>query len=47
MNTKTKKTVIYSVLFMVLGGAAFYGAMEDYQKENMAKFLSQTLSISE
>lgn len=47
MHTKTKKIITYLLFVILLGGVAFYASMEDYQKANMASFLSQTFSSSE
>ena len=47
MNTKAKKVITYTLSFIVLGAIAFYASMEDYQKKNMASFLSQTFSSAE
>ena len=47
MSSKTRKTITYTASFILLGAVAFYASMEDYQKDNMAKFLSQTFSSSE
>lgn len=44
MNIRTKKIVTYAVSFILLASVAFYFSMEDYQKENMAQFISQTFS---
>lgn len=46
MNTKSKKTFIYSVSIILLCGSALYASMEDYQKERMAEFLSNVLTAS-
>ena len=47
MQTKTKKVVTYLLFVILIGGAAFYASMEDYQKANMVSFLNQTFSSSE
>jgi len=47
LNTKTKKVITYTASFILLAGIALYVSMEDYQKENMARFLSQTFSSAE
>ena len=46
MNTKPKKIITYTVSVIFLGAVAFYASMEDYQKENMARFLSKTFLVS-
>lgn len=46
MSKKLKKKLLISILILVSAGALFYASMEDYQKENMAGFLSQTFSSS-
>jgi len=47
MKTKTKKIISYAVLSILISGAALYISMEEYQKDNMARFLSQTFASSE
>lgn len=44
MNKNLKRTAAYSALVLVLGCAAFYASMEDYQKENFSKLVSQFFS---
>lgn len=44
MKAITKKTVAYIAAFLLIGSLGFYTSMEDYQKENMSKFISQTFS---
>lgn len=44
MNRTFKRTAAYSALVLVLGCAAFYASMEDYQKENFSKLVSQFFS---
>ncbi|GLX84499.1 hypothetical protein tloyanaT_07510 [Thalassotalea loyana] len=44
MKVKTKKIISYTAAFLIIGGLAFYASMEEYQKENMANFISQTFS---
>lgn len=44
MKAKTKKIVAYAAVVVVLGSLGFYASIEDYQKQNMAKFFSQTFS---
>lgn len=44
MSNKVKKIPLYTVLILVIGSLAFYASMEDYQKENMSKLISQTFS---
>ena len=41
MKANTKKLAAYTALIVIIGGAAFYASMEDYQKENMSKLMSQ------
>jgi len=44
MSKNIRKTAAYTALVLVLGGVAFYATMEDYQKENFSKLVSQTFS---
>ncbi|WP_276307700.1 hypothetical protein [Alteromonas facilis] len=44
MKTKTKTILAYTVALLLIGSVGFYASMEDYQKENMSKFISQTFS---
>ncbi|WP_334013242.1 hypothetical protein [Alteromonas sp. S167] len=44
MKAKTRKILAYTAAVMILGSLGFYVSMEDYQKQNMAKFLNQTFS---
>lgn len=44
MSNSVKRTAAYSVLVLVLGCVAFYALMEDYQKENFSKFVTQFFS---
>lgn len=46
MTSKLKKTIFCSMIFLVVAGAGFYAQMEDYQKENMSRLMSQTLYCS-
>ena len=44
MKAKAKKIVAYAAVVVVLGSLGLYASMEDYQKQNMAKLVSQTFS---
>lgn len=44
MTTKTRKILTYTAVALMLGGLGLYASMEDYQKQNMAKFFSQTFA---
>ena len=44
MKAKTKKIVAYTAVVVALGSLGLYASMEDYQKQNMAKLFSQTIS---
>ena len=44
MNQRIKRMAAYSALVLVLGSAAFYASMEDYQKENFSKLVTQLFS---
>lgn len=44
MNKSFKRTAVYIALVLVIGCVAFYASMEDYQKENFSKLVSQTFS---
>ncbi|MBZ9612123.1 hypothetical protein [Rheinheimera maricola] len=44
MSKNFKRTAAYAALVLVLGCVAFYASMDDYQKENFSKLLSQTFS---
>lgn len=44
MSKNLRKTAAYTALVLVLGCIAFYASMEDYQKENFSKLVSQTFS---
>ncbi|KZN53787.1 hypothetical protein [Pseudoalteromonas luteoviolacea] len=44
MTSKNKKTILYSISILILFGAAFYASMEDYQKDNLARFLEQVFT---
>ncbi|WP_417657191.1 hypothetical protein [Pseudidiomarina aestuarii] len=44
MNKSFKRTAAYIALVLVIGCVAFYASMEDYQKENFSKLVSQTFS---
>lgn len=44
MVNKLKKLSFYTALLIILGGMGIFLFMEDYQKENMSKFINQTLS---
>ncbi|WP_411360363.1 hypothetical protein [Pseudidiomarina salilacus] len=44
MKANTKKLAAYTALIVIIGGAAFYASMEDYQKENMSNLVSQLFS---
>lgn len=41
MSKNFKRTAAYTALVLVLGCVAFYASMEDYQRENFAKLISQ------
>lgn len=44
MHHKTKRAITYTLLAIMLGSIALYASMEDYQKQNFAKFVSQAFS---
>ncbi|MDP5144570.1 hypothetical protein ORJ00_17630 [Rheinheimera baltica] len=44
MSKNLRRTAAYTALVLVLGCVAFYASMEDYQKENFSKLVSQTFS---
>ena len=44
MSKNLKRTAAYSALVLVLGCVAFYASMEDYQKENFSKLVTQFFS---
>jgi len=44
MSKNFKRTAAYTALVLVLGCVAFYASMEDYQKENFSRLISQTFS---
>ncbi|WP_411360830.1 hypothetical protein [Pseudidiomarina sp. YC-516-91] len=44
MSKNLKRTAAYSALALVLGCVAFYASMEDYQKENFSKLVTQFFS---
>jgi hypothetical protein len=44
MSKSLRKTAVYTALVLVLGCVAFYVSMEDYQKDNFSKLVSQTFS---
>ncbi|KZN41587.1 hypothetical protein [Pseudoalteromonas luteoviolacea] len=46
MKSKVKKTLKYSVTTVILLGAAFYASMEEYQKDNLSRFLEQVIAPS-
>lgn len=47
MNTRTKKRITYTASIILLLGVAFFISMEEYQKENMSRLLSQIFSSNE
>ena len=44
MSKNFKRAATYTALVLILGCVAFYVSMEDYQKENLSKLVSQTFS---
>lgn len=44
MTNKLKRNAVYLVIVVALGSIGFYASMEEYQKENFAKLISQTFS---
>ena len=46
MNSKLKKTLLYTVSIILITGAALFISMEDYQKDRMSEFLGSLFSDS-
>ncbi|CAI8162621.1 MAG: Uncharacterised protein [Pseudidiomarina mangrovi] len=44
MSKRFKRTAGYIALVLLLGCVAFYASMEDYQKENFSKLVTQFFS---
>ncbi len=44
MSKSLRKIAAYTAFILVIGCVAFYASMEDYQKENFSKLVSQTFS---
>jgi len=42
MSRNIKKATAYAALVLIIGSIGFYATMEDYQKENFSKLISQT-----
>lgn len=42
MSRNFKRGAAYIALVLIIGSIGFYATMEDYQKENVSKLISQT-----
>jgi len=46
VKSKVKKILTYSITTVILLGAALYASMEEYQKDNLSRFLEQAVAQS-
>ena len=42
MSRNFKRAAAFTALVLIIGSIGFYATMEDYQKENFSKLISQT-----